>query len=72
MAGAGINSNAVQTLLEKTSITAFHMSGKKIRESQMQFRNPTVSMGIPGMSEYEIWETDSAEIASVRKLLPKG
>lgn len=72
MAGAGINSNAVQLLLKQTKITAFHMSGKKIRESQMQFRNPAVSMGIPGMSEYEIWETDSQEVASVRKLLPRG
>ena len=72
MAGAGINSNAVQLLLKQTKITAFHMSGKKIRESQMQFRNPAVSMGIPGMSEYEIWETDSQEVALVRKLLPRG
>lgn len=72
MAGAGINSNAVKKLLEKTSITAFHMSGKKIRESQMQFRNPAVSMGIPGMSEYEIWETDAQEVASVRELLPRN
>lgn len=72
MAGAGINRNAVQLLLEQTPITAFHMSGKKIRESQMQFRNPTVSMGIPGMSEYEIWETDPQEVAFVRQLLPRG
>lgn len=69
MAGAGVNENAVRRLLDETNLTAFHMSGKKIVESQMNFRNPHVSMGIPGMSEYEIWETDPEAIAAVRELL---
>lgn len=69
LAGAGINEAAVRLLLRETGITAFHMSGKRILESGMIFRNPHVSMGIPGMSEFEIWETDSASVASVKKLL---
>lgn len=69
LAGAGVNETAVRMLLEKTHITAFHMSGKKVLESRMQFRNPHVSMGIPGMSEYQIWETDSQAVANVRQLL---
>ncbi len=69
IAGAGINEAAVRTLLEETSITSFHMSGKRIVESEMSFHNPHVSMGIPGMSEYEIWQTDAGEISAVRKLL---
>lgn len=69
MAGAGIDAAAVQRLLRETKLTAFHMSGKKVTESGMQFRNPTVSMGIPGMSEYEIWETNPEAVAAVRKLL---
>lgn len=45
------------------------MSGKRILESGMQFRNPQVSMGIPGMSEYEIWQTDENAVRTVRRLL---
>lgn len=69
MAGAGIQENSAKILKEKTNITAFHMSGKRIRESGMQFRNPSVSMGLPGLGEYEIWETDAAAVAAVRKIL---
>lgn len=70
MAGAGIDEASVRILLQETNITAFHMSGKKVLESGMQFRNPAVSMGIPGMSEYEIWQTDAEAVAAVRRLLP--
>lgn len=69
LAGAGINAAAVKTLLSETALTSFHMSGKKIIESGMQFRNPHVSMGIPGMSEYEIWQTDHNAVRAVRTLL---
>lgn len=69
MAGAGVNEEAVRTLLQHTGLTAFHMSGKKILESQMQFRNSNVSMGLSGMSEYEIWQTDASEVLAVRTLL---
>lgn len=69
MAGAGIEENSAKILKEETEITSFHMSGKKIRESGMRFRNPDVSMGLPGMGEYEIWETSAAAVAKVRKVL---
>ena len=69
LAGAGINAAAVKTLLEETKLTAFHMSGKKILNSGMAYRNPAVSMGLPGMSEYDIWQTDPQAVYSVRKLL---
>ncbi len=69
LAGAGINADAVRTLLKETSLTHFHMSGKKVLESGMKYRNPAVSMGIPGMSEYHIWRTDSQAVRAVRTLL---
>lgn len=72
MAGAGVNEAVVRTLLRDTGITAFHLSGKKVLESEMQYRNPSVSMGIPGMSEYQIWQTDHNEIAAVRNLLDQS
>lgn len=69
MAGAGIQESSVRILREKTNLTAFHMSGKSVKNSKMQFRNPNVFMGLPGMSEYEIWETDSNAVSAVRNLL---
>lgn len=69
MAGAGIQESSVRILRKKTNLTAFHMSGKSVKNSKMQFRNPNVFMGLPGMSEYEIWETDSNAVSAVRKLL---
>lgn len=69
LAGAGINEAAVKELLCKTKLTDFHMSGKKIINSGMVYRNPSVSMGLPGMSEYDIWQTDPAPVRAVRSLL---
>ncbi len=69
MAGADIQESSVRILRKKTNLTAFHMSGKSVKNSKMQFRNPNVFMGLPGMSEYEIWETDSNAVLAVRKLL---
>lgn len=72
LAGAGINADAVRTLLSQTGLTAFHMSGKEIRNSGMRYRNPAVSMGLPGMSEYDIWQTDPENIRRVRVLLDEA
>lgn len=69
LAGAGINADAVKVLLAQTTLTAFHMSGKKVLSSGMTYRNPDVSMGLPGMSEYEIWQTDPQNVRAVRSLL---
>lgn len=69
LAGAGINADAVRTLLDQTDLYAFHMSGKRIVNSGMLYRNPDVSMGLPGMSEYDIWRTDPQNVRAVRRLL---
>lgn len=72
LAGAGINEGAVKQLLRETDLSAFHMSGKIIRNSGMLYRNPAVSMGLPGMSEYDIWQTDAAQVRAVRRLLDEA
>lgn len=69
MAGAGMNSSVIKEFLENTKVKAFHMSAKKILDSGMEFRNNNVSMGIPGLSEYEIWRTDEEEVRRVREIL---
>ena len=69
LAGAGVDANSVRILLSKTCLTRFHMSGKRILKSGMRYRNPQVSMGLKGMSEYEIWQTDPEAVRAVRRLL---
>lgn len=69
MAGAGVNSQNLSYMLEHSCLTAFHMSGKKVLESQMQYRNTQINMGMPGFSEYEILRTDAKEIQKARAVL---
>lgn len=62
LVGAGVNAKTIADLKEKTGARAFHMSGKSVIESRMEYRNEHVSMGLPGFSEYEIYVTDEGEI----------
>ncbi len=69
MAGAGIGAGAIRELYEKTGITSYHMSGKKVLESAMEYRNPRVNMGLPQLSEYEIWQTDEEAVRLAKETL---
>lgn len=69
LAGAGITGKNIKKLAQFTGITSFHMSGKKELESKMIFRRKGVPMGLPGFSEYQIWQTDGSEIERALKQL---
>ena len=69
MAGSGMNANNIKFMLENSSLTAFHMSGKKTLQSKMEYRNPRVNMGLPTLSEYEIIQTDINEIRAAKLVL---
>lgn len=69
MAGAGINPDSLRYIKEHSCLTAYHMSGKKVLKSQMEYRNPKVSMGLPSLSEYEIWQTDENTIRQAKLVL---
>lgn len=72
LAGAGINSKTIELLLDEIpNLKSFHMSGKKVLESPMKYRNKDVFMGLKGISEYEIWQTDTKEIQLARDILQK-
>lgn len=71
MAGAGVNPESLRYMKEHSCLTSFHMSGKKILKSQMEYRNPKVSMGLPSLSEYEIWQTDEETIRQAKNILLK-
>lgn len=62
MAGSGVKKENIQELHDYTGISVFHTSGRKAaRNSGMTYRKETVSMGLPSLSEYEIWQTDEDE-----------
>ena len=49
--------------------SAFHMSGKKEVESGMVFRREGVPMGIPGLDEWHIQQTDEQTVRDARAVL---
>ena len=62
MAGCGVKKNNIQMLHDYTGIKVFHTTGRKgIIDSKMTYRKKEVSMGLPSLSEYEIWQTDVEE-----------
>ena len=69
MAGAGINPDSLRFMKTHSCLTSFHMSGKKVLKSQMEYRNPNVNMGLPSLSEYEIWQTDEEMIRQAKMIL---
>lgn len=69
MAGAGMNAENIDFMLRTTSLTSFHMSGKKTLESKMQYRNPKVNMGLPSLSEYEIIQTDVEKVRAAKLVM---
>lgn len=69
LAGAGIGADAIRSLIPETGISSYHMSGKVVRDSRMEFRREGVNMGLEGFSEFEIWQTDEENIRqAVREL----
>lgn len=69
LAGAGIDAAAIRELAPYTGITAFHMSGKTVRASRMEYRREGINMGLPSMSEFEIWRTDEQKVKEAREAL---
>lgn len=69
LAGAGVLPSVIRQMYETTGVTAYHMSGKTVRDSAMVFRRDSVNMGLPGFSEYEMWETSEEEIRKAKNEL---
>ena len=65
--GAGVNANVISAFKERfPQARAFHMSGKVDLESGMRFRREGVPMGIPGLDEWHIQQTDENNIRAAR------
>ncbi len=70
MAGSGVKRQNIRKLHDHTGICVFHTSGRVASvDSGMVYRKPTVSMGLPSLSEYEIWQTDEQEFRACAEIV---
>lgn len=55
MAGCGIRKENIQAIYDRAGVRAFHTTGRRgPLDSGMVYRKPSVSMGLPSLSEYEL------------------
>ncbi len=65
--GGGVKANVITAFKEHfPQARAFHMSGKTDIESGMRFRREGVPMGIPGLDEWHIQQTDVENVRAAR------
>lgn len=70
--GAGVNARAIREFRAKCpGARAFHMSGKMEVESAMRFRREGIPMGLPGLDEWRLQQTDPQAVAAARAVLNK-
>lgn len=65
--GAGVNAGIITQLRSRfPTAHSFHLSGKREMESAMVFRRADVPMGLPGLDEWHIQQTDVEKIKAAR------
>ena len=68
--GGGVNAAVIADFRrEYPAVRAFHLSGKQVLDSGMTYRNSEVNMGLPGISEFQIWRTDEKAVAQAAAAL---
>ena len=68
--GAGVNAAVISHFRrELPAARAFHLSGKTELESGMIFRREGVPMGLPGLDEFHLQQTDPAAVRAARQAL---
>lgn len=68
--GAGINAHVIRQFRASfPKARAFHMSGKTEVASGMVFRRTGVPMGLPGLDEWHIQQTDEAAVRAAKNAL---
>lgn len=70
LVGAGVNAAVITDFRQECpALRAFHMSGKMELESGMQFRREGVPMGLPGLDEWHIQQTNPDAVRAAREAL---
>lgn len=68
--GGGVSTAVIREFREALPMArAFHLSGKTVLPSGMLYRNERVNMGLPGISEFQIWRTEEATIRKAAEIL---
>lgn len=68
--GAGVKASVITGIRSRfPQANAFHMSGKTEIESGMRFRRAEVPMGLPGLDEWHIQQTDEYAVRAARAAL---
>ena len=70
-AGGGVNAEVIERLAPAAGIRAWHMSGKVTLDSEMRYRKDGVNMGLPSLSEYEIYRTSAEKVRAAREVLER-
>lgn len=69
--GGGVDAAAIEYFVREMPARSFHMSGKMVVPSGMEYRNTQVSMGLPGISEYQVWRTDEESVHMASDMLER-
>jgi copper homeostasis protein len=70
MPGGGINESNISLIARNTCAKEFHLTGRKIIDSEMNYRKTGISMsGIPGFEEYSRKTADQEKISNIINIL---
>lgn len=69
MVGSGVDAEAIRELYPQVKAHSYHMSGKVTLDSEMTYRKEGVNMGLPSLSEFEIWRTSEEKIRAAAEVL---
>lgn len=71
MAGGGVDAGVIEQMISATHARCYHMSGKAVLDSEMAFRRAGVSMGVPGLGEYQLYRTDGDKVRAAKRVLER-
>ena len=70
MPGSGINESNIASIASNTGAEEFHLTGRKVMESEMIFRRQNIAMGgLPGISEFSRRVADPYMISNIINIL---
>ena len=70
MAGCGVKKWNIQEIHDYAGIKVFHTTGRKAAlDSGMVYRKSGVYMGLPSLSEYEVWQADEQEFRECAQIV---
>jgi copper homeostasis protein len=70
MPGGGIDETNISSIARTTGAFEFHLTGRKVIDSEMIYRKSGISMGgVPGIKEFSHRVADTEKIANIIKIL---